>query len=350
MNSLQSPETEDAGILTTDQLKSAWLSAQPIQFGDPALAHASFSFRQTFFPFGFPVTVSTNSSAVLDAAVDCWGSFEKIFDIEPFRINIGVTPSDSLECPPPPRSRIRDHLTMSIADGENLAICDNSLDYALVWVNTAAVRHLDYFRYFFLECIVMCCIVARHTTGIHAGCVSLDGAGILLCGDSGTGKSTLSRACARAGWTYITDDGAFLVHDRTDRLVVGNSSRMRFRPSAQALFPELHGCDVMQRAGVGKPSIEWATAADPGIVTSGTAIVRHIVFLNRTARTRELAAFPTAVARLFMLQQVYCSMPYLEQLHSEAIDNLLRVGVYELRYDDLGWAVDRLRLLALENE
>jgi energy-coupling factor transporter ATP-binding protein EcfA2 len=177
--------------------------------------------------------------------------------------------------------------------------------------------------------------------------VALNGAGILLCGDSGAGKSTLSYACARAGWSFTTDDGSYLIHGRNDLLVVGNCNRARFRPSAEALFPELRGYSVMQRAGVGKPSVEMATEGDALIARSAIAHVRHIVFLKRDVPTQELAVFPTAVARLFM-QQCAHSIPWRLQEKMQSIDGILALGALELRYNDLDWAVERLRLLVCE--
>jgi hypothetical protein len=103
----------------------------------------------------------------------------------------------------------------------------------------------------------------------------------------------------------------------------------------------------MERAGVGKPSIELPTREAAQIATSSTAAIRKIVFLKRNVRTQELAAFPTAVARLSMMQRVLC-MSYLAPEQSKAVDHLLEVGAYELRYNDLDWAVERLEFLARE--
>lgn len=346
-SSLQAVPAEYVDLLSTEQLKSAWLLGESVEFGDPVLAHAGFPFRHTFFPLGFPVTITTNSMEVLNAATKNWGSFTKLFDKEPIHINVGVTTTESQICPPTPVCRLRDHLVTNIADGENFAISDLSQGYALLWVTTAALRHEDYFRYFFLDSTAMCAIGGRFATAIHAGCVSFDGAGVLLCGDSGAGKSTLSFACARAGWTYVTDDGSYLVHGREDRLVVGNSSQVRFRPTAEQLFPELRGRSTMQRAGVGKPSIELPIHGNPEVTTSTTANIRRIVFLKRGVRTQELNVFPTAVARMYMMQRVHC-MSYFAPAHLDVLDHLLRVGAYELRFNDLDWAVERLEHLARE--
>jgi HPr Serine kinase C-terminal domain len=346
-SSLQALPAEPLELLSTEQLHSAWLRGEEVEFGDPTLVRTKFPLSGTYFPLGFPITVSTNSDAVLQAARESWGGFTKLFDTEAIQIRVGVTATDSHLCPPTPMCRVRDHLSITIADAENFAINDRPLGYILVWVTTAAVSHRDYFRYFFLDSCAMGGISGRFTTGIHGACVSLGGVGVLLCGDSGAGKTTLAYACARAGWTFVTDDGSYLVHGRDDRLVAGNFTQVRFRPAAEALFPELRGHKIMEHAGVGKPSMEFSTGEADKIATSSTAAVQKIVFLKRNVRTQELAVFPTAVARLYMMQRVRC-MHYDAPQQEEAIESLLRVGAYELRYNDLDWAVERLELLARE--
>lgn len=334
-------------ILSTQQIREMWERMEPIRFGDPVLAQESLKFHAVYFPLGFPLTIATNSPAVLEAARQSWGHFTRQFETDPIRLQIGVTEGESRICPPTSICRMRDHLVTNIADGENFAICDQSQGSGMIWVTQAALEHTDYFRYFFLESTAMCCISGRYAAGIHAGCVSLDGQAVLLCGDSGAGKSTLSYACARAGWTYTSDDGCYLVHGRKNRLVAGNCHQFRFRPTAESLFPELHGLPAMQRAGVGKPSIEFPTGLSESIRTANTARVKHIVFLKRNVPTQTLAEFPVPVARLCM-QQMVDSMPYNSAIKMQSIDHLLEAGTYELQYNDLDWAINRLARLVRE--
>lgn len=335
-------------LMTTRQLKEAWLNAEFIEFGDPVHAHTPFPFHMTCFPLGFPVAITTDSLEVLEIADQAWGTFTRLFDRKPIRLDIGVKESDCDFCPPAPEFRMRNHLVTNSADGENLTVSDLADGSSIIWVTQAALRHPDYFRYCFLQSAALVQISSRYATGIHAACVAHDGNGVLLCGDSGAGKSTLSYACARAGWTYITDDGSYLVHDRTDRLVAGNCTQVRFRPSAEALFPEIAGMPVMRRAGAGKPSMEMPVAASAAIGNACTANIEHVVFLKRGVAAQELVPFPRAVARLFMQQRVHC-MPFRVQEQMAAIDRLLTVETYELRYNDLDWAIGELARLAGES-
>jgi hypothetical protein len=334
-------------MLTTEQLKEACARSQPVDFGDPSLARTELHLQRTFYPLGFPVQLSTNSIQVLEVATESWSRFHKLFDVEPIRLQIGVTEGDSSECPPATVGRIREHLASNIADGENFALSDYAQGFSLIWVTSSALEHRDYFRYFFLVSTTLGQIANRYAWGVHAACVELDGAGVLLCGDSGAGKSTLSYACARAGWTYITDDGSYLVDGREDRLIVGDCGLVRFRPATESIYPELRGRPVIERVGVGKPSIEFATSNARQIITSSTSRIKHLVFLNRNVNRQELAPFPTEVARLYMLQRA-SSVPELRRRQASMFDRLLEDGAFELRYTDLDWAVERLRQLVRE--
>ena len=335
-------------MLSVEQIKCACARGGPVILGDPVLARAAFPLRDTFYPLGFPLEIETNNEDVLIAAAESWHGFVKMFETRPIRLRIGVRAGRSSECPPEPTCRAQEHLIANIADAENFAVSDLAQGIATVWLTEAAVEQRSYLRYFFLEGTAMCLLSTSHTTAIHAACVERTGTGILLCGDSGAGKSSLAYACARAGWTYITDDGCYMVNGRDDRLVVGNCNHARFRPSAAELFKELNGRAITKRMQAGKPSIEIKTTAHGHIATSPTSHVNHVVFLNRRSGGRqELVPFPTEVARYFMLQ-VLVSPPAMLKVQTAMIDSLLRSGALELRYTDLNWAIERLTRLTEE--
>jgi hypothetical protein len=335
-------------ISSIEEIRDAVARSEPIVMADPVLSRTEFLHRRTFYPLGFPLEISTNCEEILNLAEHLWGDFSKKFDTPPIQLEFGVVDGPACACPPPPTSHIRRHVCSVIADGENFAISDLAEEFSYAWTTRGALAYPSYIRYFLLESSALCHIAMRFTTPIHAACVTRDGCGILLCGDSGAGKSTLSYACAQAGWTYVTDDGSFLVNGREDGLVAGNCTQFRFRPSAGALFPELHGREAIQRAGIGKPSIEVAAAWTPGIDTSATAQARFVVFLNRRNGPRqELIPFPTDVARYSMLQRL-CNMPGFREEQERMIDRLLEGGAFELCYTDLDWAVQRLARLAEE--
>jgi HPr Serine kinase C-terminal domain len=333
-------------MMTIDEIRTACARSEPVQLGDPALARFSMPLRETFYPLGFPLQIETNCEEVLNCAAASWQGFVRLFDTPPIRLRIGVRTGNSSDCPPAPLCKIQQHLVTNIADADNCSVVDLSKGFGSIWLTEAAVAHRSYLRYFFLESAALCLLATSHTTAIHAACVEHKGCGILLCGDSGAGKSSLSYACARNGWTYITDDASFLVNNRNDRLVVGNCNQARFRPSAVELFSELTGKEVIHRAQVGKPSIEFNTQTLCDVSISFTSHINHVVFINRrNVRRQELIGFPTEVAKYSMLQVLF-SLPETKLVQTAMIDRLLDSGPLELRYNDLDWAVERLAQLA----
>jgi hypothetical protein len=193
--------------------------------------------------------------------------------------------------------------------------------------------------------MVLLLLSTSYVTAIHAACVSRNGRGMLLCGNSGAGKSSLAYACARAGWIFTSDDSSYLVADGNHPRIIGNSGKIRFRPTARELFPELQGYSLTPRAE-GKPSIEVSTVELPGINAVDEMQIHYIVFLNRRPSSiAELVPLSSASASQRFHQDLYPAEE-IREMQAKAIRPLLATEIYELRYRDLHHAVSRLELLA----
>ena len=88
---------------------------------------------------------------------------------------------------------------------------------------------------------------------------------------------------------------------------------------------------------------EW-----PEISTSGTAFVNHLVFLNRKhVDKQELVPLRPSTVWPWFRQYFLLSTKESRNTHEAAICRLLLgCGVF-LRYNDLGWAIDRINQLAM---
>jgi hypothetical protein len=301
--------------------------------------------RATYFPFGFPAEVRTNSETVLELFEGLWGRFSKQRDTVPIRCDVQLVEGHGTACPRAPVYRLMLPLMISIADADNHCTVDLERAEAKIVLSRAALRHSSYAQYFFLG-VPACSIATRYATPVHAACVALNGHGVLLCGDSGAGKSTLAYACARSGWTYVTDDGAYILDGGVDRQVTGNCHQVRFRPSAAKFFPEFEGYEITPRAA-GKPSIELPTAAMAHIKCAQSTRANFICFLNRSSvDSPQIFPFSKDLARRSMRQVLYGTRDSLENQY-EAIEQLLTAEVFEFRYRDLDRAVDRLQSLAM---
>jgi hypothetical protein len=333
-------------MMTVKDIEQACDIGQKPDFSRHELQGSELSIKRTFYPYGFPVEVRSNACEVLTLLEQVWGKFEKQHDTEPIRSDVYVVDGGASECPPAPMYQMLLPLMISVADGMNYSIVDLDRKTAQISISRAALQYPLYLKYFLLGAPV-CCVATAYVTPIHAACVALGNHGVLLCGDSGAGKSSLSFACARNGWTYITDDSTFLLNGGAHRIVTGDCHQVRLRPSAATLFPEVKGLEITPRAA-GKPSIEMPTADLPSMVCAESAQVDFVVFLNRHSGTPPaLVPYRKEVARYFMRQALYGSAQSLA-VQYQAIDRLLAVDVFELRYTDLDWGVCRLQRLVRE--
>jgi hypothetical protein len=339
--------THLSAMPTIDELRDTNSEVKSVNPFDPYLYNMAMPLTAVFHPLGFPLELTTNSQEVMECAEESWGAFSQQFEIPALQFQVGVLEDESTECPTGPVFRAHRNLIVGIADQGNFCVNDVVHGFSFAWLTRATVSHRSYLRYHFLEAAALAHIANRYTAPVHAACVELEGHGVLLCGDSGAGKSSLSFACARAGWTFITDDASFLLNGRSDRRVVGNCHLIRLRPSAVELFAEVAGKPVMPRAG-GKPSIELFTAILPGITVANSANVDYVVFLNRRdVNVPEVIPFSRETARRSMHQSLW-GLEQLRETQIASVERLLAAEVFEIRYRDLDWAVDRLAHLVRE--
>ncbi len=313
---------------------------------DPLLMNTELPLLGVFHPLGFSVEIATNCRGVLEAAEEAWRGSRKSFPERPAELRIAVAQGSSGKRAPVPVCREQRKLQSAIADAENFLISDLGQGFGFGWLTRATVQDRAFLRYHFIEGSVLGLLASRYLAPIHAACVQLNGKGILLCGDSGAGKSSLAYACARQGWTLLCDDSTYVIRNRGGRTVVGNPHQMRFRASATQLFPELEGLTVAPRPS-GKLTIEVPTAKLPEIAITSEVYVDYIVFLNRHTPGGNALVSKSKESALRWLEQTLClGDEEIRASQAASLRTLLAAEVLELRYRDLGWAVRRLEMLA----
>jgi hypothetical protein len=334
-------------MMTIEEIETAYDPSQVLDFSQHELGAPALSLKEMFYPLGFPAEVRTNSNEVLELMAELWGNFEQQHDTEPIRTDVHVVEEGAAECPQSPVYRIMLPLVTAVADANNYSIVNLETNRTQTSISRATLKHPLYAKYFLLGNSA-CCIATRFTTPVHSACVALEGHGVLLCGDSGAGKSTLSYACARSGWTYVCDDGLYLKNCCSDgRVGTGDCFHVRFRPSAAELFPEVQGLGITPRA-TGKPSVELSTSPMSHVARAQSTHIDYMVFLNRRAGgTPELRPYRADIARQWIRQGLYGSPESLASQY-RTIERLLTAEIFELRYTDLDWAVDRLQTLVRE--
>jgi|SRR5579872_4007472 len=294
--------------------------------------------QETFYPLGFPVVIASNSEAALKAAHLEWDAWTPEFDQPPIVLTFNVS-SEQTTLPETSEFHAHQHHFSFAVDAKNLGVCDTRTHTGVAWVTASAVEDPAYFRYHFLEGMALEMIVSLHLTPFHAGCVARNGSAALLCGDSGAGKSSLSYACARRSWTYLSDDASYLMrHCAGERIVLGHPHRVRLRPDAPRFFPELASVQPSRR-GNGKMSLDVRTDAVPN---ARRAVLDRIVLLRRTDRNRLDRVDPKA-ARDLCEPIFYWWDARISAEQQASFDTLLETAeVCSLEYNDLDAAIDLL--------
>ena len=227
------------------------------------------------YPLGYPVIVESDAAAPLRIAAWSWASRQPLFDAPPLRVTIHAEKGAFPAAAPQYRA---------YSDGFSLA-CDPltrgefsiRAHAACLHVSRAVLDRPEWFRYQLLECLVLTALDTIYFVGMHAACVvPPNGTGLLLCGESGSGKSTLAYACARAGWTFISDDSHLA--DGPENIISGSSNKIRLREPARDLFPEIYSKPSVT-APNGKECIEIDPAQSFAVADSASA--QHCVFLSR---------------------------------------------------------------------
>jgi hypothetical protein len=314
---------------------------------DTLQSSIALPYQQLFFPHGFPVVVKSNDAAVIATAELSWRGFPQRFDMPPLEARFVISEATAARRRPPvPVFRAQSNLMTMVADANNFGCCDLAAGFGFAHLTKNATARKDYFRYYFLDAMVYTLLDTQHLVAIHAACVERNGHGVLLVGDSGAGKSSLSYACTHRGWTYISDDSVSLVRHKSGRSVSGNPQTIRFRPSAWSLFPELKG---RQRLRNNKPTVEIGTELLQHIRTAFECTVDYIVFLNRQESEVERPHF-TPVSRERAIQRLACAR-FPEELSIQAgriaaVQRLLDAELYELTYRQLDPAVTLLEQMA----
>ncbi|MBV8832140.1 MAG: aldolase [Acidobacteriaceae bacterium] len=317
---------------------------------DPLLTRCPLNYERTFYPYGYPARIRSNSPLTLQAAESSWGTYRQLEDEPPLDIRLLISDSDSLKCVEPPVFRSQGHLLSIVADRENFASLDLQCGFAFGWATTATAKNQGYFRQCLLDVMVYPLLEIRNLVSLHAACLIFQGKGTLLAGASGAGKSSLSYACARRGWTFVSDDTSAFRRNLSEPRVIGHPHKFRFRDNAATLFPELkgHACAI---SGYGKPTVEVLTHTIAAIQTAEESSVDAIVFLNRhdhKSGPPQLLPLTTDESWERLSASIWAVQMTSFEERLEALERLLAVPTFEMRYSELAPAIGLLEGLLPE--
>jgi hypothetical protein len=129
-----------------------------------------------------------------------------------FRVRLVLAPAANRQTRPPAISMLSGPDILGAAtESSNFALLSVEQRSALICVTPRMLAFPYHARYELLEFAVF--TLASRAQGLvplHAACVGIDGKGIILMGDTGAGKTTVSLQCLLRGFDFLAEDSVFV--------------------------------------------------------------------------------------------------------------------------------------------
>lgn len=171
---------------------------------------------------------------------------------------------------------------------------------------------------------------------LHCACLDLHGDGILIAGESMSGKSTLAVALSRMGYALVSDGWTYLARtDEGELTAYGISAPVKLLPDSVSFFPELLGQkSVKSFNGEIAIEVDAMQAWDASVRTETWP--RFLVLLERSPhRACSMEPLSNEAVFDFLSGSVELLPPPLEHLataRSALIADLSRIDCCKLRY------------------
>jgi len=177
-------------------------------------------------------------------------------------------------------------------DAANYAIVSPATRSALVAISPRQRARAYESRYDLVEFAVLTLVArARGLVPLHAACVCLGDRGVLLLGDSGTGKSTLCLRAAADGFELLSEDSVFV--DSRRMRAGGVPTFLHVRHDDRRALRDLEGVrhilaspTITRRSGVRKFEVDLRQS--PFRLARRAPRITHIVVLRARQASGEL--------------------------------------------------------------
>ncbi|MDY0748769.1 hypothetical protein SNE35_30000 [Paucibacter sp. R3-3] len=257
----------------------------------------------------------------------------------PLRVDLALIDDISLADqaePPLPRMHGGAGLFGAVIDGANFAFAAPAARGACVSISRGLLAaHRYHARYELLEFAVFTLASrAQNLAPLHAGCVGWQGRGVLLIGDSGAGKTTLTLQALLEGMEFLTEDASFVDPASLKVTGVANFLHPRFDAlrfvKAEARRVQMQAAPVIRRrSGVEKFEVDLRGS---GAVLAATPLaLQAIVFLSPEVSDGQPLLRPLDLATATV--RLRATQPYAAQLDNwPAFErSIAKLRCFELR-------------------
>jgi hypothetical protein len=156
---------------------------------------------------------------------------------------------------------------------------------------------------------------------VHAAGMSLAGKGLLVAGQSGAGKTTLTLALLRGGFEFLADDTVFLTGKNR---IMAFPDECAITAQTAEFFPELQLLQGVTKTN-GTPKHPFCVSRLFGIKPCWECLPQVIVFPKPSpVRQSILTPMPKADALIELMCNVLRTEPHASQAHLDALATLVK--------------------------
>jgi len=286
--------------------------------------------------------VETADTALLRLTVDAFGGLPKYrLGSKPQRFGVRLVSSTQRRTwprgtdPPLPTLSAGAGLLCASLDAGNFTVVDVDNSRALVSISSGLLRYPYHARNDLVELAFLTLASrAQRLVPLHGACVGANGAGLLLVGDSGTGKSTLSLHALARGMKLLSEDSAFVAME--GMRVIGAPNFLHVQPSALDSLEPGHlrraieaAPMIRRRSGVRKLEVDLRNLGS-GAARSPLTLAATVVLSRRSAGTQP-ALKP--IDRRSFIARLRREQPYASGLRDwhDFESRVAGIPAYELR-------------------
>ena len=250
-----------------------------------------------------------------------------------FSMQVRVSPGNGA-APIPPHFRGLKHLVVASFGEENVFAFDLVRRRVTATVSADMADDKNFWNRILLPIAIGVLGPAVGVVPVHSACVMIDGAGVLIAGASGVGKSTLSVALARRGFTYLSDDWTYLTSDRGRLLAHGMGIPAKLLPDAIKHFSFLNSYPV--GIALNQELAYELPAQEIGAKVEYVCEPQWFLFLERSTESGcRVAPVSGSDARLYIehsVERLPAELDDMVRTRSSVIDQISQLSCWKLTY------------------
>jgi len=306
-----------------------------------------------YYPFGYRLHVQTNAPIVQEMARRAFGHYPASLAAPSaplLRLRLWVhevdDPTEGARHAHPIHRIDGDTYFVMVGAGTVVASLHRRGE-AIGYVTPAVAQREDVLRVALVEGPILFLIGPPRTAVFHAAALARGDHGLILVGHPGSGKSTLTYACVRRGYSIVAEDAIFVPPKEGLLTIWGMARYLYLLPDAVRFFPELQN-----KAATVQLNGEVKIALDLDEIRPGATRLHigagPLVLLRRNSGpdSRLVACDPAEVLQgmMFTTSRAHQRMPEeVLALHHQVANRLAEQGAFVLYAgSDLDKAVDKL--------